>query len=184
MHVYSIGYPEGQRRIGYARDASAVLAEMQEHSPPGLTMQWWEMDTGRAMLCCRLFHLQNRHKSQTAGWYILTTEEVAEVVQDIRRQIEPEALAGLLVPSRASMAAMMLHLRQNVFCTTQEVMGEIAGRTAPIISRWEAGTGTPGLEELSRIRAAAMSLGLPWDDAEVLDATGFSASKTEDSDGK
>lgn len=184
MHVYSIGLPEGHRRIGYAREAHSVLSEMQEHSPPGLTLQWWDMDTGRAMLLVRMFYLRAYRHSSAPGWFDMPTTAVADLVRELRRQIEPEALAGIGVPSRAAMAGMMLHLRTNVFCTTQEMMGEIAGRTAPIISRWEAGTSTPGLEELSRIRAAAMSFGLPWDDAEVLDATGFSASKTEDSDGK
>ncbi len=56
------------------------------------------------------------------------------------------------------------HIRKNVFGVSQAVFGEIAGTTQASVSRWENGDQEPGLEEMARIRRAALDRRAEWDD--------------------
>lgn len=56
------------------------------------------------------------------------------------------------------------HIRKHIFQVSQTVFGGIAGTTQASVSRWETGELEPGLEDLARIRAEALSRDLPWDD--------------------
>jgi transcriptional regulator with XRE-family HTH domain len=56
------------------------------------------------------------------------------------------------------------HIRRHVFDLSQAAFGEIAGTTQASVSRWESGNQDPDLEQMARIREAARSRGLPWND--------------------
>lgn len=56
------------------------------------------------------------------------------------------------------------HIRQTIFDVSQAAFAEIAGTTQASVSRWESGEQTPDLEEMARIRQAAVNRGVTWDD--------------------
>jgi DNA-binding transcriptional regulator YiaG len=56
------------------------------------------------------------------------------------------------------------HIRKVIFDLSQVAFGEIAGTTQASVSRWESGDQQPGLDEMTRIRAAARERGIAWDD--------------------
>lgn len=172
MDLFLIGDPGAQKqRIGVSRSARDTLAEMQAQNAPGLELTSWEgLETGRATLIMRAFEIENFRTMMAPEWFMVSRDFAKERLEAIQGKIFDLVRKPGDRP-RGNLAGLMLHLRQDVFRTTQETMGAIAGRTTVYISRWEAGVGTPGLEELLRIRAAALSLGLPWDDTDVLGRT-------------
>jgi predicted transcriptional regulator len=58
----------------------------------------------------------------------------------------------------------IVHIRKNVFKVSQSEFGDIAGTTQPSVSRWERGELEPSRTEMTRIREAATSRGLEWND--------------------
>lgn len=56
------------------------------------------------------------------------------------------------------------HIRKNLFQAKQQEFAQIAGVQQSTVSRWENGSGAPTLEEMQRIRSAALAAGLVWDD--------------------
>ena len=56
------------------------------------------------------------------------------------------------------------HIRDDVFGVTQAEFAAIAGVTQATVSRWERGEFLPGMPEMIRIRAEALSRNLEWDD--------------------
>lgn len=62
------------------------------------------------------------------------------------------------------------HIRKKVFGASQEVFADVAGVTQATVSRWETGGFEPSRDELDRIRQAAQSRGLPWDDSWFFEA--------------
>ncbi len=56
------------------------------------------------------------------------------------------------------------HIRKHIFDVSQTVFGEIAGTTQASVSRWESGTQEPSRDEMARIREAACTRGIEWDD--------------------
>lgn len=56
------------------------------------------------------------------------------------------------------------YIRTKIFDETQTGFGEIAGTTQPSVCRWEKGEQNPDLEEMERIRTAARTRGIAWDD--------------------
>lgn len=60
------------------------------------------------------------------------------------------------------------HIRIDVFGLKQQDFAAIAGVQQSTVSRWEAGTAAPTLEEMNRIRAAAAEPGrklkVRWND--------------------
>lgn len=57
------------------------------------------------------------------------------------------------------------HIRKNVFRINQAEFASLAGVTQATVSRWEAeGHVGPSLDELRRIRAAAVTRKLDWND--------------------
>lgn len=56
------------------------------------------------------------------------------------------------------------HIRTNVFKQTQREFGRLAGVSQGTVSRWERGDLAPSHYEMTRIRTAAIRLGMPWDD--------------------
>lgn len=57
----------------------------------------------------------------------------------------------------------MKHIRKNLFNLSQTDFAALAGVGQATVSRWESG-GSPTLDEMKRIRAAAEERGLEWDD--------------------
>lgn len=170
MQVYRIGPARGAQRVGYARDPQALMAQMQKASPEKLTLWTEDVETGRAMLACRLFSQRFASCSLGDGWFNGTPDKVEEGLGFALADTTPHRIAAAVEPlTRARHVAAMLHLRTQVFDTTQEMMGVIAGRSAAIVSRWEAGATTPGLDELLRLRAYARAVGIPWEDSLLLD---------------
>lgn len=55
------------------------------------------------------------------------------------------------------------HIRKSVFRLSQAEFAAIAGVTQATVSRWEKG-GSPTLEEMQRIRAAAAERRIRWSD--------------------
>jgi transcriptional regulator with XRE-family HTH domain len=51
-----------------------------------------------------------------------------------------------------------------VFRLTQRKFAELAGSTQATVSRWEKGELSPTADHLSRIRDAAISKGIEWND--------------------
>ncbi len=170
MQVYRIGPTRGAQRVGYARDPEAVRAKMQESVGEPLTIRTWDVETGRAMLAVRLVLVRFRDTAVTDGFVPGTPKSIDDLVErclaDTEQDRIQEAVAGL---TREGHAKAMMHLRTQVFQTTQAMMGMIAGKSAAIVSRWEAGTTVPGLDELLRLRAYALAVGLPWEDSFLLD---------------
>jgi predicted transcriptional regulator len=70
-------------------------------------------------------------------------------------------------------------IRAEIFGLSQVEFAEIAGVSQATVSRWETGELTPGLNELRRIREAAICRGLPWNDAVF-----FVTSVGKDGDGR
>jgi transcriptional regulator with XRE-family HTH domain len=57
-----------------------------------------------------------------------------------------------------------LHIRLTVFGCSQAELSRISGIPQSLISRWESGKRTPGLVNLEKLRAAAITRGIGWDD--------------------
>jgi transcriptional regulator with XRE-family HTH domain len=57
------------------------------------------------------------------------------------------------------------HIRTRIFRSTQVAFAAIAGTTQGSVSRWENGMQAPSQSEMERIRAEALRLNLPWNDA-------------------
>lgn len=170
MQVYRIGPARGAQRVGYARDPETVRAKMQESAAEPLTVRSWDVDTGRAMLALRLLRIRMAKATTDGEWFFDTPAGVERAITLCLEETTPERVEEIVSPlSRADHAAAMLHLRTKVFDTTQGMMGVIAGRSAAIVSRWEAGATTPGLDELLRLRAFAQAVGIPWEDTLLLD---------------
>jgi len=55
------------------------------------------------------------------------------------------------------------HIRKTVFRLSQAEFAAVAGVTQATISRWEKG-GSPTLDEMQRIRAAAAARRIKWSD--------------------
>lgn len=55
------------------------------------------------------------------------------------------------------------HIRREIFKVTQAEFASLAGVTQASVSRWESG-GSPSLEEMQRIRAAASDRDIDWKD--------------------
>jgi hypothetical protein len=172
MHVYRIGPARGAQRAGFARDASTVLAKMQPGAGEPLDIKTWDLDNGRAMLVDRIVQIRLRDKARGDGWYDCKPASVDAAVEIGLALTESsymdEVAAGAL--GREDHARAMLHLRTEVFGTTQRMMAKIVGKTAAVVSRWEAGLNAPGLDELLRLRSYARALDLPWDDSLLLEA--------------
>lgn len=62
-------------------------------------------------------------------------------------------------------------IRRDVFGVRQSAFAAIAGASQSVVSRWESGESCPNLDQLRRIREAAVTGGLPWDDALFFDAS-------------
>ncbi|QRY68176.1 helix-turn-helix domain-containing protein [Ensifer sp. PDNC004] len=56
------------------------------------------------------------------------------------------------------------NIRKNVFGLTQVEFSVVAGVTQASVSRWEKHDVAPSLDEMTRIRQAAMERDLPWND--------------------
>lgn len=56
-------------------------------------------------------------------------------------------------------------IRKSVLDISQAELAAIAGTTQATVSRWEKGELQPDRAQLARIREAAKSRGLAWDDA-------------------
>lgn len=56
------------------------------------------------------------------------------------------------------------HIRKNVFGVRQSEFAALAGVQQSTVSRWERGEGSPSLQEMSAIRAAAHDRGHEWND--------------------
>ena len=61
--------------------------------------------------------------------------------------------------------SQLRHIRQTIFAVSQSEFAAISNVSQATVSRWEKGDLSPGLAEMSRIRDAAKSRGLAWDDA-------------------
>jgi len=55
-------------------------------------------------------------------------------------------------------------IRKDVLSISQAELASIARVSQGTVSKWESGELDPSLEEMSRIRAEAISRGLDWDD--------------------
>lgn len=56
------------------------------------------------------------------------------------------------------------HIRKSVFRCSQAELASLAGVSQATVSRWESGELNPNLDEMARIRAAALSASKDWDD--------------------
>lgn len=56
-------------------------------------------------------------------------------------------------------------IRKTILDISQAELAAIAGTTQATVSRWEKGELQPDRTQLARIREAAMSRGVAWDDA-------------------
>ena len=64
----------------------------------------------------------------------------------------------------------MRFIRTEVFgADSQEKFAALVGVRQATVSRWETGVHQPGFRELSRIRRAAETRGIAWDDAWFFD---------------
>jgi transcriptional regulator with XRE-family HTH domain len=58
------------------------------------------------------------------------------------------------------------YIRTRIFQLKQAPFAEVAGVSQPTVSRWEREPGSePNRDEMERIRSAAISRRLPWDDS-------------------
>jgi transcriptional regulator with XRE-family HTH domain len=58
------------------------------------------------------------------------------------------------------------YIRRRIFQLKQAPFAEVAGVSQPTVSRWESEAGSePNRDEMERIRSAAISRRLPWDDS-------------------
>jgi hypothetical protein len=170
MHLYRIGPARGAQRIGLTRDPDTTLARMRESSGQEYAIRTWDLPTGQAQLVERVIHVRLKGQAQGDGWFkVFDAKAMDACVDDVIQWTNPAGIAERAVCDLAGHARAMKHLRVMVFGTTQDQIGAIVGRSAGIICRWEAGTSTPGLEELLKLRAYARALGLPWEDSLLLD---------------
>jgi transcriptional regulator with XRE-family HTH domain len=56
------------------------------------------------------------------------------------------------------------HIRKDLFKLSQAAFGAVAGTSQATVSRWESGELEPSLEQIARIRSAAIQAGLQWRD--------------------
>lgn len=57
------------------------------------------------------------------------------------------------------------HIRKTVLDLSQAEIAAIAEVSQGTVSKWENGELNPNMDEMARIRAAAIARGLPWDDS-------------------
>lgn len=171
MQLYRIGPAKGAQRAGYTRDANTVLARMQAGAAEPLLVKTWDHEAGRAMLVDRLVRERLANKAKGDGWF-----EVSAAVLDAAIVTALEMTADSYMeevatwaPTPAQYGNAVFLIRTKFFETTQGMIGRIVGRSGAIVSRWEAGTIAPGLDVLLRLRAYAKAVGLPFDDALLLE---------------
>ena len=182
MDVYCIGEAAGPQRVGTARCAADVYQEVRKALPglSNLHLRALSLDTGRAMLVNTVFSHQHfadldrpfieANGIVDATWYDLAPDRVMAELANISELALPSSLATTArhVPSDADVGAAIRSVRTKLFGTTQELFGEMVGKSHVVVSRWEAGEAKPGLDELLRIRAAARAFGLPYEDSMIL----------------
>ncbi|MCK1585463.1 helix-turn-helix transcriptional regulator [Bradyrhizobium sp. 168] len=61
-------------------------------------------------------------------------------------------------------------IRKDVLSLSQAELAAVAEVSQGTVSKWEAGELTPSLDEMSRIRTAAIARGVDWDDRWFFDA--------------
>lgn len=57
------------------------------------------------------------------------------------------------------------HIRKSILDLSQAEIAAIAEVSQGTVSKWENGELNPNMDEMARIRAAAMARNLPWDDS-------------------
>jgi len=57
------------------------------------------------------------------------------------------------------------HIRKTVLDLSQAEIAVIAEVSQGTVSKWENGELNPNMDEMARIRTAAIERGLPWDDS-------------------
>jgi hypothetical protein len=182
VDLYRMGPAAGPQRVSLYRSSALELFERQkQHLPPQSTVTVWSLETGHAGLALAVLRSTFPGAWLASNWLDLSSERVDRLAEEAIEATGPLSLPKIIPEIDPKLISrMMYYLRTEVFQTTQEVFGGIAGRSSPVVSRWESGDVAPGLDEILRLRAAAIKLGLPWHDPYVLDPTTVPLPNDED----
>jgi DNA-binding transcriptional regulator YiaG len=156
MQIYVIGKDGGPFEIGVARDAAAVAAErdLPLLKSAELARGWDDL-----ALAIATNELPLSSRRNGVAVYQVPAVTVKTAIEKAIRATTGQSLTPV------HFGAAIKRIRTEVFRTTQECMGEIAGVTGSKVSRWESGEIVPSLDEIAQLRIYAERNGLRWDDA-------------------
>lgn len=160
-HLYLIGADTGPCFIGHGRKPQRQL-EAFVAARPGLRLvgHWPCRFEAGAELAHRLARaaLEENGFEAEAEWWPVDIDAARMICEHVADLVNNPAAVG------AERHRVMLHLRENVFKTTQSQFALILGVSNSQVSRWESGQQEPGWEPLARLRAFAHLAHLEWRD--------------------
>lgn len=161
MELFVIG-PEkgGPQAIGLAESSPARLEVLQAAGVPAelVIHKAVALELGVDRLALRAMTYRFRGKAKVSPWFDIKPAEAVLALDLVTRDcLDKREVAKPDYP------ALLTHLREAVFGTTQDAMAMIAGVNPSTYSRWEKGAADPGLFQMFRFRQLAVRLGLPWE---------------------
>ncbi len=171
MQIYRIGPAKGAQRAGFTRDANTVLARMQAGAAEPLLVKTWDHEAGRAMLVDRIVRERLDNRAIGDGWFNVSPAFLDGAIEAALASTSDAFMEEVATqaPTPAHYGNAVFVIRTKILQTTQSEIGRIVGRSGAIVSRWEAGTIAPGLDVLLRLRSYCKAVGLPFDDALLLE---------------
>jgi len=167
MNLYCIGEGQGPGpfAIGIAEDSKAKLAELQARTDrPLKILRDKPLSRGWDTLAETILKRTLGRTATPDGWYKITSAVATASVDKAYR-----ATTGKENGATSNWPLIMSHIRSQIFGSSLEVMGTIAGTSASTVSRWESGELVPGIEEIKRLRTFAISHGLAWRDSLIFE---------------
>jgi len=166
VELYAIGASAGPQAVGITANVDELLDQLQSAAADKLQIhRRYEFANGWDRLAERIATRPIEGYSQRGTWYRIDAAKAIVVVDSAHRSIDWIKSSKDSDVPRPNYGEVMRRIRVNVFGTTQEVIGAIAGASNSKVSRWESGEVEPSLFEIHRLREFAVKHSLPWEDS-------------------
>jgi hypothetical protein len=156
MQLFAIGPDAGPVIIGVAKDAKREASKLEQ---PLIRSHKLERGWDDLALSIATDGLPLLKRNGAGGAVYRVPATTARTALDKAARATQVGLR----PS-ANFGPAMRRIRNEVFRTTQEVIGAIANVTGSKVSRWESGEIAPDLTEIAKLRAFAVQHQLRWRD--------------------